>query len=385
MGLQVFLNPPYTSIHLNTLVRTANGQIAGQSLHRRLVVNTRSFPSSLEWAYVEMANPIGLFAQLQGYSASQVALFSPARFLLLPRSDGLPVNLWDVFWDSRASNGVVGWSMTSLPVIPQGLGALLSSGEVLSQNCHRDPEGAYVAFSGAPPSSSTAWLSELRVTGASASAYSSRQVPVQVSTTTQCAVQSCMGCPDGEVQSLCDAVQACTVINCIGTPVNMRRVLCQLGQTLADESRQNLAVLFGGWVVFVDMFMVMMDLSLQKGLTGITISFPDDSFFGYVCTVKDQQAHFISIFTSAINDVVQVAHSAMVYLEGGAHTIDNNFNALVTMPITALTSFLYQIFLAPIYMLIVAQKITMCNVQGVVAVFDPTGDTTTVSYRGSKR
>lgn len=378
-GLQVFLNPPFASIHLNTLVRTANGQIAGQNLHRKTVVSTRSFPSqAAKWAYVELNSPVGLFAQLQGYSASQASPFNPGRFLLLPQSDGLPVNLLDVTWDAKATNGVTSWFLTSLPVIPQGLGALLSAGEILSQNCLVDPEGAYIAFAGAPPSASTAWLSQLRVTGASAASFASQQVPVRVSTTTRCSVQSCLGCPDGAVQSLCDAVQACTVVNCIGTPVNMRRVLCQLGQTLADESRQNLAVLFGGWVVFVDMFMVMMDLSLQKGLTGITITFPDDSFFGYVCTVKDQQAHFISIFTSAVNNVVQVAHSAMVYLEGGAHTIDSNFNALVTMPITALTSFLYQVFLGPIYMLIVAQKIMMCNVQGVVAVFDPAGFTVAI-------
>ena len=373
-SLQVFCMPPYASIHLNVLVRSQSSQISGRSLHRKLVISTAAFPVEINWVNVELgSSPLTLFAQLSGYSASQVSAFNPANFILIPQSDGLPMNLWQLQWDTSISNGVVEWQLTTLSSTPPGMGTLISGGGILSQNCYIDSEGAYIAFAGAPSSSSTSWLSQLRINGASAAAYSSQTVPVQVSTTTQCSVNSCLGCPDGEVQSLCDAVQACTVINCIGTPVNMRRVLCQLGQTLADESRQNLAVLFGGWVVFVDMFMVMMDLSLQKGLTGITISFPDDSFFGYVCTVKDKQAHFISIFTSAINDVVQISHSAMTYLEGGAHTIDSNFNALVTMPITALTSFLYQIFLGPIYVLIVTQKIMMCNVEGVVAVFDTNG------------
>ena len=50
-------------------------------------------------------------------------------------------------------------------------------------------------------------------------------------------------------------------------------------------------MLYGGWVVFVDMFMVLMELSLRKGLLSITVFFQDDAFFGYVCTAKGQSAH----------------------------------------------------------------------------------------------
>ena len=270
------------------------------------------------------------------------------------------------------SNGVVGCSMVQTTV-PLGIGTLISNGEVLSQNCYTDSEDAYIAFSGAPPSASTAWLSQVRITPSSAASFISQQVEVETTTALGCGVQSCAACPDGEVQSLCDAVQACTVINCIGTPINMRRVLCQLGETFADEARESLSVLYGGWVVFVDMFMVLMELSLRKGLLGITVSFPDDAFFGYVCTAKDQSAHLISIFTSAINDAVQIAHSVVLYLQGGAQEIDSNFNAQVTMPLTALTSFLYHMTLWPLYGLIASQKVMMCRVEGLVAVFDVAG------------
>ena len=47
------------------------------------------------------------------------------------------------------------------------------------------------------------------------------------------------------------------------------------------------------------MLMVTMDLSLQRGLDGVFITFPDvadDSVHGYTCTVKDRQAHLISVF-----------------------------------------------------------------------------------------
>ena len=47
--------------------------------------------------------------------------------------------------------------------------------------------------------------------------------------------------------------------------------------------------------------MVTMDLSLQWGLDGVFITFPDvadDSVYGYTCTlaVEDRQAHLISVF-----------------------------------------------------------------------------------------
>ena len=380
-ALRVFSRPPLASVHVSLLFRLANGQVTASPLHRKLVVDTSIFPAPGSPGWINLGTDGSLFSSLDSYAASQVSptAFAPtATFLLLPLLDGLPVSLQTVEWDTDTSNGVVSWTQTSLTGVPEGLGALLSSGEVLSQNCYVDSEGGYIAFAGAPPFQSTAWLSQVRVTGATAAAYSSQAVAVSVQSTTQCAVQSCAGCPDGEVQSLCDAVQACAVINCIGTPVNMRRVLCQLGQTLADETREGLAVMFGGWVVFVDMFMSLMDLSLQRGLTGVTLTFPDDSFFGYVCTAKDRYAHMVSVFTSALNSVTQVGYSAVVYLEGGAHNIDNNFNAMVTMPLTALTSFIYQLFLAPLYGLMAAQKIMMCRIEGVMAVFDVSGFAVTV-------
>ena len=118
----------------------------------------------------------------------------------------------------------------------------------------------------------------MRIVPSSAASFVSQQVQVKTTTTLGCGVQSCAACTDGEVQSLCDAVQA--VINCLGTPTNMRRVLCQPGQTFAHEARESLSVLYDGWVVFVDMFMVLMELSLRKGLLGITVFFPDDASFG---------------------------------------------------------------------------------------------------------
>ena len=46
---------------------------------------------------------------------------------------------------------------------------------------------------------------------------------------------------------------------------------------------------------------------------------------------------------------MQIAHSAVLNLKGGAQEIDSNFNAQVTMPLMALTSFLYHMTFWPLY------------------------------------
>ena len=381
--LVVMHRSPYASVHLNLLYRHMDGSIGkvtAELLHAKAVIDTTA---PLTGAAVWLNMGSSFFSSVQGYSVSRdasTAFYPTATFLLLPQSAGLPVKLLTAQWDAlEPSNGVVSWSSYSLPDTP-GADTLLSTGQVLSQNCIVDSEGAYVAFIGAPPLQSTGWLSQARISGAVAETYASQPTTFSVDTVRPCNVKSCAGCPDGEVQRLCDAVQRCAVINCIGTPVNMRRVLCQLGDRIADESRENLALMYGGWSIFVDMFMVTMELSL-KGLNNansVAIEWPDDRFFGYICTAKDQGAHYISIFTSAINSVLLGGHSAVTYLQGGAHIIDSNFHAMTTMPMTALTSFLHQVLLGPIYALIVTQKVMMCRVQGVMAIFDSSGFRVTV-------
>ena len=65
------------------------------------------------------------------------------------------------------SNGVVGCTLVQTTV-PLGIGTLISNGGVLSQHCCPDSEDACIAVSGAPPSASTSWLSQVRVAPSSA-------------------------------------------------------------------------------------------------------------------------------------------------------------------------------------------------------------------------
>ena len=91
--------------------------------------------------------------------------------------------------------------------------------------------------------------------------------------------------------------------------------------------------------------------------------------------MTDNNVHMISVLTSDLNGMIQFGYSSLLYLEGGAHEIDTNFNALTTMPLTAFTSFLNQWFMSSLYALVVAHQVAMCRVKGVLAIFDATGFT----------
>ena len=71
---------------------------------------------------------------------------------------------------------------------------------------------------------------------------------------------------------------------------------------------------------------------LHRHLSTCAGSCADDSSYGYVCAVEDRQAHVISVFTSAINSVVQIGQSSIMYQHGGAHNIDSTLNTLITTP-----------------------------------------------------
>ena len=70
---------------------------------------------------------------------------------------------------------------------------------------------------------------------------------------------------------------------------------------------------------------------------------------------------------------MQIAHSVLLYLQGGAQEVDSNFNAQSAIPLTALTSLLYRKTLWPLCGLIASQKVMMYRVEGLVAVFDVAG------------
>lgn len=221
------------------------------------------------------------------------------------------------------------------------------------------------------------WLQMLRVTGSdlvlqAATLRNSRPVQAQISVQTGCDGTDCRGCTDLKLRALCSQYQQCSVVRCIGTAVNLKRPLCGIGGVLSGTGQMTLEMTRGGWLVFVDVFMVLLELSTRQDVREVTLSSPQDAFFGKICAAKDLSAEFSGVIMSTVNSALQLAQVPVPILQDTAK-LDSNANTILSLTTAALTSFFHQVGLLPIYMLAVSHKIMMCQIQGYVSLLSTVG------------
>lgn len=211
------------------------------------------------------------------------------------------------------------------------------------------------------------WLTMIKVntqgTYASASIGNAMQVTMQYTLQQGCSLDSCTGCTSLLVQRLCFAAQRCQVARCIGSQVNQLRPLCAIGGSVEATLFAWLSALHGLWEMISSVLVAVLDAS--GGISPPkSIKWPDQAFFGLVCSLKDVTASQVSIVTSAINGIIQ-ASMPIADLAAGEAT-DNNFLATFTLTIMAITKFLYQIALYPLYVAMAVQKIFVCQTNSLI-------------------
>lgn len=81
------------------------------------------------------------------------------------------------------------------------------------------------------------------------------------------------------------------------------------------------------------------------------------------------------MITATVNAGLSLGHANVGYMFGGASDVDMNADAMVTLMTTSINAFFHQIALAPAYCLVVAHQTLMCQLNGVLAIFDPVGVT----------
>ena len=215
--------------------------------------------------------------------------------------------------------------------------------------------------------SASHWLTVLSVqtVGSTALGVVGNSMPVTFQYTLQqgCSLDSCVGCTQLSVQRLCFAAQQCQVARCVGSQVNMARPLCAVGGIMRSNSFAMLAAIQGVWSVISATLITVLDIS--GGISPPkTIAWPDQVFYGLVCSLKDSIASQVSVLTSTVNGVVQANVPAVqMQLQD---TIDNRFLATFSMTLTAVTGFLYQLALAPLYAAIAVQKVVVCEANSLI-------------------
>ena len=225
------------------------------------------------------------------------------------------------------------------------------------------------------------WLTMLYVETSGNQVMSSmgNSMPVRLQYTLNqgCSLSSCIGCTQLSVQRLCFAAQRCQVARCIGSQVNQIRPLCAVGGSVEAAMFAMLATVQGVWTILSSALSTILDVS-----GGISppkaITWPDQVFYGLICSLKDAVASQVSILTSMINGLMQV--SMPVIDQDMGDTVDNQFLATFTLTMTAVTKFLYQLCLGPLYAAIAAQKIVVCQANSLVAV--ASGNTVSIGDPG---
>jgi hypothetical protein len=318
----------------------------------------------------------------KGYAVSEYPLTESAYSA---SASSVMLLLWPITTGATLRRATISWTQTSvtarLEPIQHGeslvaRATMIPRKLILSKTLHEDMLNNQLTIY-ASAGNVYDWLRQLRLGGSgllmtSASLSNAQPVTAYISVNTTCDGLDCRGCPDLTLRSLCASYQSCSIFRCIGTPVNLKRPLCGVGQTLKSLGNVGVTSVQGAWIMFVDIFMILLQLSTVKNLPGVDVSFPEDSFMGNICAAKDVSAEFFSILTSTVNSVLQRVQSALGVLNHFS-SIDSSVNTVVSLSLSSITGFLHQMALGPIYALSVGHKIMMCQVSGFLAVAGTSG------------
>lgn len=235
-----------------------------------------------------------------------------------------------------------------------------------------------LVFIGNDPAVRISWLSQSRIVvvgnQASGTRHTSQIATMQVEVQMACDRYSCLGCPPGRLLTLCYIAQQCTIEKCIGTAVNQKKPLCNVGASLQKAIEVQIAASLGVWITFVESYGTVLDLSFDIGESKrLSIESIDDSFHGQVCAWKDLAGTSSSIFTSMIGAILISKNNAGATVgsnqwDQGGNDVSDRLNAKVVMATNGVNAFLYQLLLGPLFILMGSQKAYVCGGNSIMAL-----------------
>lgn len=206
-------------------------------------------------------------------------------------------------------------------------------------------------------------------------AVSGKRVWTTVTVEEQCNRRSCSGCNSPLLTNLCYAARQCSVVQCVGSTVNLERVFCNVGGVLQSHAMTWLTAAHGAWKVVAETYRNILTVSLNPGADRFTAEFVDDSFYSVVCSAKDELAQISALITSIIGHfVLNFGRTKdLPNLDGTAYVnLDTRQSAKDSLILTGTTSMLYQMALAPLFAIVSVQKVITCTTNGLIATVTDT-------------
>jgi hypothetical protein len=199
-----------------------------------------------------------------------------------------------------------------------------------------------------------------------------------------CTVTTCVGCHGThplqvDLQNKCFAAASCGIAKCVGTPVNMKRPMCQIASLLGLQIAFVRVNIQSFWDFFSRSIITIVELS-QSRRELYEITTPQETTMATVCSAKDGIIESIAIFGA-------------LYAQIPAHTLDSasqeplslqeiRYNTERVMIATAVVEFLSQIGLGAVYVPLVSSKVMQCQLNDAFLVIE--GIATTIAQASTK-
>jgi len=202
--------------------------------------------------------------------------------------------------------------------------------------------------------------------------YTTRQ---RMETVVNCSVSSCAGCHGThplqvDLQNKCFAAASCGIAQCVGTPINMKRPMCQVASMLGLQIAFVRVNMEGFWDFFSRSIITIVELT-QARRQLYEISTAQETTMATVCSAKDGIVQTVATFGALYAQIpaltLDKASREPVSLQ------ELRFNTERVMVATAVVEFLSQIGLGVVYVPLVSAKVMQCQLNDAFLVIEGIG------------
>lgn len=224
-----------------------------------------------------------------------------------------------------------------------------------------------------------AWLQNLcmNLSSGAVSVNPAEEVLEAVNIAVACELHGCAGCqsnpahPDfADLQAKCFLASRCAVARCVGTAVNIRRPLCNMGALATGFAEEALLLSQGIWDAMSNSIVLAVELTNARRDVYV-VTWPEQTFMAQVCHSKDMVLEATAVFTSIVGGADSKAEQHNYNAAGDLSAVlDARYHARRIMTTTAVTSLVSSILMAPIFAMLAVRKTVSCTVSDIFIVVD---------------